>query len=95
MARLTSKKADNLKQKVKELHDKGQTNKQIANELHTTEKTVSKWLKPYIQSYTELQEIQTKLIQRINKALSDKETTPKDLACLFQSLRVCKNVQIL
>lgn len=94
MARKTTKQSNELQQRAKELHNNGQTNKQIANELQVTEKTVSKWLKPYTKNVTAIQEIQTKLIQRINQALANESTTAKDLFCLFQSLKVCNTTEI-
>lgn len=89
--RLPNNKINELKKKAFDLEKQQFSNKEIAEKIGVTPKTISKWLK----NTNEVKELQAKLLERIKIALEDKETPIKDIFCLFQSLKTCENIQIL
>lgn len=91
MTRLSNEKSKILQQQAKELQQKGFNNKQIAEKLKITPKTVTAWLKKDTQNKKGLEQIQTKLIQRINTELTKTNSCPIDIFYLLQSLKVCKS----
>lgn len=60
-------------QKAVNLYSDGYTNKEIAQTLNVTEKTIGNWLKPIKAQKSELQKARTNLLKRINKAIEDGE----------------------
>jgi uncharacterized protein YjcR len=83
-----------LKKEAKALLLKGLTQKAIAEKLKVQPKTVGDWLKPLKARFDKMQGIEKKLLQKIDEALNNQKTTPKDIRDLFASLHILKAHQL-
>lgn len=86
-------KRNNNKEKYSqtlELYKQGFEQKQIANLVGVTEKTIGKWLKPIKQENKETETLKATLIRQIQNAV-DTGATADTIKALSYSLSVLKN----
>lgn len=92
--RTSVKQSEEKQKEAQNLYKQGFNFKEIATKLEVQPKTVGNWLKHIKERFIKMQKIEKQLLQKIDEALCNKETKPKDVRDLFASLHILKAHQL-